>query len=81
LIIDNADAEDGEEIDANAFEAEMNQELERKEDDFLANAVSSELETSPSGPPISLNQYARAEAVEGSQDEDEYSSSEDSEYD
>jgi hypothetical protein len=66
---------DVEEIDMTAFEAEMNETLEEDEDDFLAAAVGSEPDPPPSGRPTSLGQFAGGEP---SQDEDDYSSSDES---
>lgn len=69
------EGDDVEEIDMNAFEAEMNEHLEDDEEDFLAAAVGSDPDPSPTGPPMSFNQLAGGEP---SQDEDDYSSSDDS---
>jgi neural Wiskott-Aldrich syndrome protein len=80
----DSDASDEEEIDMNAFEAEMNKHLDPSmgsDDDFLAAAVMSEPETPVrgGGRPISLNQFAGG--TEASQDDDDYSSSEESDED
>jgi hypothetical protein len=75
----DGDGSDEEEIDMNAFEAEMNQELGVSEDDFLAAAVSSEPEIVPTARPMSLHQFAGG--GEASQDDDDYSSSEESDED
>lgn len=87
VVADDVDAEgeDEEEIDMNLFEAELNEHLgEGSDDDFLAAAVSPEAETmeplNGGGRPMSLNQFAAGRG-EGSQEEDEYSSSEESDYD
>jgi hypothetical protein len=64
---------DVEEIDMTAFEAEMNETLEEDDEDFLAAAVGSEHDPPPSG--RSLGQFAGGEP---SQDEDDYSSSDES---
>jgi hypothetical protein len=80
----DADGEDEEEIDMNLFEAELNEHLGEGSDDFLVAAVSPEPEMlehpNARGRPMSLNQFAAGRG-EGSQDEDEYSSSEDSDDD
>jgi hypothetical protein len=68
-----ANADGGEEIDANAFEAELNEEMEDLEDDFLAAAVMSDSEQH-TRQPISLNRLASGAGAADS--EDEYSSSE-----
>jgi hypothetical protein len=65
--------EDEEEIDMNAFEAEMNLHLEESDEDFLAAAVSPEPDPNASAPRV--NQFPAGDA---SQDEDDYSSSDDS---
>jgi hypothetical protein len=73
----HAEESDEEEIDMNAFEAEMNKHLgEDDEDDFLARAVSPEPESEApiaSGIPMSLNQYAGGDMF----GDDDYSSSSD----
>lgn len=66
----------GEEIDVNAFEMELNQEMEESDEDFLAAAVLSEPEAPARGPPMSLKQFAGGEASD-----DEYSSSDESDDD
>jgi len=71
---DGGDAEKAEEIDVNAFEAEMNEQLEASDDDFAA-AVSSETESAAVSQPMTLNQIA-SRVADISQDEDDYSSSE-----
>lgn len=69
-----------EEIDLNAFEREMEAQLEESDEDILAAAMSPEPEstTKVSGPILSLNQYAGGQF---SGDEDDTSSSEDSDED
>lgn len=69
-----------EEIDLNAFELEMEAELEESDDDILAAAMSPEPDsaTNVSGRPMSLNQFAGGQL---SADEDDTSSSEDSDED
>ncbi|KAG1739850.1 RNA polymerase II transcription elongation factor-domain-containing protein [Suillus paluster] len=69
-----------EEIDLDAFGAEMEAELEESDEDILATAMSPDLEpvTNVSGRPMSLNQFAGGQL---SADEDETSSSEDSDED
>ncbi|KAG0698857.1 hypothetical protein DFH29DRAFT_1017025 [Suillus ampliporus] len=66
-----------EEIDLDAFGAEMEAELEESDEDILAAAMSPDLETveNVSGRPMSLNQFAGGQL---SADEDDTSSSEDS---
>lgn len=76
--VDEGEGEgEGEEIDVDEFADLMNQHLvEEEEDDFLAAAVSSEPESRPTGPIMSLRQM-----VGGDVSEDDFSSSEDSEDD
>ncbi|KAF9464260.1 hypothetical protein BDZ94DRAFT_504128 [Collybia nuda] len=73
----------GEEIDVNAFEMELNMQMEESDDDFLAAAVSPEPDDEPvRGMPISLKQLAAGtDGVAGYASEDEYSSSEESDDD
>jgi hypothetical protein len=71
--------DDEEEIDVNAFQAEMNMHLgEDNYDDFLARAVSPEpeadIEPSVGGVPMSLNQYAGGDVIG---DDNDFSSSSD----
>jgi hypothetical protein len=68
---------DAEEIDLDAFEQEMEQQLEGSDYDILAAAMSPEpaSATNTSGRPMSLNQFAGGQL---SADEDSTSSSEDS---
>ena len=73
-----ANADGGEEIDANAFEAELNEEMEDSEDDFLAAAVRSDSEQH-TRQPISLNRLASGAGAADS--EDDFSSSDESEED
>jgi len=73
-----ADADGGEEIDANAFEAELNEEMEDSEDDFLAAAVRSDSEQH-TRQPISLNRLASGAVAADS--EDDFSSSDESDED
>jgi hypothetical protein len=68
---------DAQEIDLDAFEQEMEQQLEGSDDDILAAAMSSE-PVSASRRPMSLNQFAGGQF---SQDEDSTSSSDDSDED
>jgi hypothetical protein len=75
-----ADADGGEEIDANAFEAELNEEMEDSEDDFLAAAVMSDPEQH-TGQPISLNRLASGAAAAAADSEDDFSSSDESDED
>lgn len=69
-----------EEIDLNAFEREMEAQLEESDEDILAAAMSPDPDpvTNVSGRPISLNQFAGGQL---SADEDDTSSSEDSDED
>ena len=64
-----------EEIDMTAFEAEMNETLEEDDEDFLAAAVGSDPDPPPSDRPTSISPFAGGEP---SQDEDDFSSSEES---
>ena len=73
-----ADADGEEEIDANAFEAELNEEMEDSEDDFLAAAVRSDSEQH-TRQPISLNRLASGAVAADS--EDDFSSSDESDED
>ncbi|KAH0839586.1 RNA polymerase II transcription elongation factor-domain-containing protein [Lanmaoa asiatica] len=68
---------DAQEIDLDAFEQEMEQQLEGLDDDILAAAMSSD-PVSASQRPMSLNQFAGGQL---SQDEDSTSSSDDSDED
>lgn len=68
------EADGGEEIDANAFEAELNEEMEDSEDDFLAAAVRSDSEQH-TRQPISLNRLASGAGAADS--EEDFSSSDD----
>ena len=68
---------DAQEIDLDAFEQEMEQQLEGSDEDILAAAMSSE-PVSASRRPMSLNQFAGGQF---SQDEDSTSSSDDSDED
>ncbi|KAF8556269.1 hypothetical protein OG21DRAFT_1495648 [Imleria badia] len=68
---------DAQEIDLDAFEQEMEQQLEGLDDDILAAAMSSE-PASAARRPMSLNQFAGGQL---SPDEDSTSSSEDSDED
>ena len=68
---------DAQEIDLDAFEQEMEQQLEGLDEDILAAAMSSE-PVSASRRPMSLNQFAGGQF---SQDEDSTSSSDDSDED
>jgi hypothetical protein len=83
-LANESDGSDEEEIDMNAFEAEMNEHLDPdkgSDEDFLAAAVMSEPEmpSGGGGRPISLNQFAGG--TEASQDDDDYTSSEESDED
>jgi hypothetical protein len=69
------DADGGEEIDANAFEAELNEEMEDSEDDFLAAAVRSDSEQQTRQPIFSLNRLASGAGAADS--EEDFSSSDD----
>lgn len=68
---------DAEEIDLDAFEQEMEQQLEGLDEDILAAAMSSEPVSAPRRP-MSLNQFAGGQL---SPDEDSTSSSDDSDED
>lgn len=68
---------DAQEIDLDAFEQEMEQQLEGLDEDILAAAMSSEPASGPRRP-MSLNQFAGGQL---SQEEDSTSSSEDSDED
>jgi len=72
------DADGGEEIDANAFEKELNEEMDDSEDDFLTAAVMSDPEQHTSQP-ISLNRLASGAGAADS--EDDFSSSDESDED
>lgn len=74
-VLEEVEEEDVQEIDMNAFEAEMNETLEEDEEDFLAAAVGSETDPPPSGRTTLLGQFAGGEP---SQDEDDFSSSDES---
>jgi hypothetical protein len=74
-VEEGGEGEDMEEIDVTAFEAEMNETLEEDEEDFLAAAVGAEVDPPPSDHPTSISQFAGGEP---SQDEDDFSSSEES---
>jgi hypothetical protein len=65
----------------NAFQAELDEHLEAADEESLAAAVSPEPETAPSGQPMSLNEFASAEAADGSQDDEEFFSSSESDED
>ncbi|KIM42881.1 hypothetical protein M413DRAFT_26852 [Hebeloma cylindrosporum] len=73
-----ADADGGEEIDPKACEAELNEEMEDSEDDFVAAAVMSDSEQ-PTRQPISLNRLASGAGAPDS--EDDFSSSDESDED
>ncbi|KAF8966497.1 hypothetical protein BDZ97DRAFT_687369 [Flammula alnicola] len=75
----DADAEGGEEIDVNAFEQELNEQMGESDDDFLAAAVSPEPEQQQTRQPISLNRLASG--ADAADSEDDYTSSEDSDED
>ena len=76
-----SDADGGEDIDANAFEQEMNEQMDPdSEDDFLAAMISPEPERPLTGQPISLNRLASGTGAADS-DEDDFSSSEESDED
>ncbi|KAI9575039.1 RNA polymerase II transcription elongation factor-domain-containing protein [Boletus coccyginus] len=68
---------DTQEIDLDAFEQEMEQQLEGLDEDILAAAMSSEQVSAPQRP-MSLNQFAGGQL---SQDEDSTSSSDESDED
>jgi hypothetical protein len=74
VYVEEGGGDDMEEIDVNAFEAEMNETLEEDDEDFLAAAVESELDPPPDRP-ASLSQFTGGEP---SQDEDDFSSSDES---
>ena len=77
-VVGGAQAEnDAQEIDLDAFEQEMEQQLEGLDEDILAAAMTSE-PVSASRRPMSLNQFAGGQF---SQDEDSTSSSDDSDED
>ncbi|KAF9246866.1 RNA polymerase II transcription elongation factor-domain-containing protein [Melanogaster broomeanus] len=79
VVGDDAPADnDAEEIDLDALQQEMEQQLERSDEDILAAAMSPEPATNTPGRPMSLNQFAGGQL---SADEDSTSSSEDSDDD
>ncbi|KJA21648.1 hypothetical protein HYPSUDRAFT_202784 [Hypholoma sublateritium FD-334 SS-4] len=76
-----SDADGGEDIDVNAFEQEMNEQMDPdSEDDFLAAMISPEPERPATGQPISLNRLASGTGAADS-DEDDFSSSDESDED
>lgn len=76
-----SDADGGEDIDANAFEQMMNEQMDPdSEDDFLEAIISPEPERPPAGQPISLNRLASGTGAADS-DEDDFSSSDESDED
>jgi len=75
VYIEEGGGEDVEEIDMTAFEAEMNETLEEDEEDFLAAAVESEANPLPAGRHAPFGQLTGGEP---SQDEDDFSSSDES---
>jgi hypothetical protein len=75
VYIEEGGGGDVEEIDMTAFEAEMNETLEEDEEDFLAAAVESEANPLPAGRHAPFGQLTGGEP---SQDEDDFSSSDES---
>lgn len=73
---DNSEDEDGEEIDLNDFEAQMDAELQEESDGSVGSPEP--VSGGPSGRPMSLNQLAGGESNE---DEDDFSTSDESEED